>query len=71
LALMREGYGFCLFVWNVGELSLLISKCLMGLKNTKIHVNDRIPSCPILKFMDFGQIMAIGQCSIEAQNCDS
>jgi hypothetical protein len=32
---------------------------------------DRIPSCPILKFWDFGRIMAIGHCSIEAQNCDS
>jgi hypothetical protein len=32
---------------------------------------DRIPSCPILKFRDFGRIMAIGQCSTEAQNCDS
>jgi hypothetical protein len=22
---------------------------------------DRIPSCPILKFLDFGRIMAVGQ----------
>jgi hypothetical protein len=32
---------------------------------------DRIPSCPILKFWDFGRIMSIGHCSIVAQNCDS
>jgi hypothetical protein len=23
---------------------------------------DRIPSCPVLKFWDFGRIMATGQC---------
>ena len=32
---------------------------------------DRVPSCPMLEFWDFGRIMAVGPWSAVAQNRDS
>jgi hypothetical protein len=45
----------------VGQLSgSWKSKILFWIISMKFPI-DRIPSCPILKFLDFGRIMAVGQ----------
>jgi hypothetical protein len=50
---------------------LLVScKIWFFIINMKFSI-DGIPSCPILILWDLGLIMAVGQCSIETQNCDS